>query len=262
LIKKASINILQLFKNQRLSKSDTFIFDYNHNLIECLTGSSRISFQYDSDNRLIKQIDLTPSNRVENQISYYTDSILVTETKSNKYVQEITKWYYYFNESSIIVKDSFFVLKHQYRPPNFDAFYRTDTNFSSTNYKYDKHKNHIETTSGNTKTVWQYNESKLMLDFTKSDNKLLGKTEYFYPEKNHVIKKYYNDEARLTEMKEITYENGKIVSYISINNTFQIEQKKIINLDIKGRILTSCELVSGDENYNRTDCKKIEYIEY
>ncbi|NPV51651.1 MAG: hypothetical protein HPY60_10730 [Candidatus Methanofastidiosum sp.] len=258
-----SMEIVQQFRNNNLYKVDTFIFNKYHDLLEYRTESLRTNYKYNEKGLLVLKTEITPSSRIEKNIQYFSDSIIIIQTKVNKYSLETYEWFYYFNKNTQIERDSTYTLKQSYSPPNFDTFHRSDTSVLTTIYGYDGNQSHISTKMEKTKHEIIYKKKKPCREITNSNGKLFETIEYEYLSENLLKKKYYRDTDTVPhEVKIIKYKDKQIVNYLSINNTFQFEQRNIINLDLRGRILTTCKIVSGDTEFNSTDCKLIEYTDY
>jgi len=234
---------------------DTFILDRNLKIRVIKEPKQIITFDYDETNRLKCETTKVTGQVTKKEINYDKNSIIVTETESNKFENKILKRFYFFKKG-LMTKDSTITLSYRYRPPDFTALYSIDTTYNCSLYAYDKNKRHIETTYRSStfkpsRFERNFQKGKVLSEINfSSDNQVDRKTIFEYPDHHTIIENEYTGD-RFVIATTYKFINGKICEAKQVNNTFEIKQGKLIELDNKGRIILSNDFFEQENDWRR-----------
>lgn len=261
LVKVDTTWVRTYYVNGNILERDTFIVDKTNKIRLIKEKGEVFKYYYNPMGLLNKMITTRYGGKetTKKEIFYFKDSITISEITSSIYQHETRKRFYYFNKQSLLVTDSSYTISHRFRPPNLSVVFTGDTTNYCTHYVYDKHNRHIKTisrSSGSPPSSFErvFKKNKVISEVNySSGNQMTSKIIFSYPNRNTIIEKSFRD-IRLDMVRTYIYVDKRLREVKEQNNTFEIGQGRLIKLDNKGRIISSCE-TTGEE----TDCRKMSY---
>lgn len=261
LVKLDTTWVRTYYVNGNIVDRDTFVVDKTNKIRIIKEKGEVFKYYYDPMGLLNKMITTRYGGKevTKKEIFYFKDSITILEITSSIYQHETRRQFYYFNKQSLLIKDSLHTISHRFRPPNLSVVFTGDTTNYCTHYLYDKHNRHTKTisrSSGFQPSVFErvFKKNRVISEVNySSENQMTSKVIFSYPNSNTIVKKSFQD-IRLNIVRTYIYEDKRLRQVKEQNNTFEIVQCRLITLDNKGRIISSCE-TTGEE----TDCRKMSY---